>query len=275
MDMYQLNYTNFKPLHFDGCRSDFEGNGTIGRYVLLPGSPGRAEKIAKEYLSHLEVKESSRGHTLYLGDIKDQDRIIKAAVIATGMGGPSIDIILSELIFLGAKRFLRIGTAGALQNHITIGDIVVATAAVRDESTSSNYIPVSFPATASTDVIIHADALRQTVDYNVHLGIIHSKDSLYAREFFCGPFRDEHIKFTEQLKAYGVVASEMECAQLYILAQLYSQTFGYEIKSGCILGIIGDGTPFSDSKNARDAIRNATDFGIKLIKQLAAKELSQ
>ena len=271
--MQKLDFVNFKPHHFSATREDFLGNGDIGRYVFIPGSNGRAREIAEKYFKNIEVKTSSRGHDLYLGDLEHKGHIIKVAAISTGMGTPSVDLILSELIILGAKRFLRIGTAGSMQDDIKVGSVVFGTAAVRDESTSTNYVPLSFPAISSLDLAVNAQNLGKTVTYPVYYGIIHSKDSLYAREFLCGPSSDESISFMNKMKAYGVVASEMECSHVYVLSQVYSQQFGYQIKSGCVLGIIGDSSPFADPALAAETVIRAVDFGVNLIGELAVSEL--
>lgn len=270
--MQKHDYTNFKPHHCNAERSDFLGNGEIGRYIFIPGSTDRAKQIAENYFTNLIVKENPRGHDLYLGDLERQGKIIKVAAIATGMGTPSVDLILSELIILGAKRFLRIGTAGGLQSNIQVGDVVFGTSAVRDECASSNYVPTSFPAVASTDMLIAANALQHKFDYKVHLGMLHTKDSLYAREFRFGPSAEENKDFMEKIIAYGVLATEMEAAHVYVLSQIYAHEFNYAIKSGCVLGIIGGEDPFLDSNLAQKAIDNAIDFGINLIVELANKE---
>ncbi|MBX9866338.1 MAG: hypothetical protein K2Y14_05445 [Burkholderiales bacterium] len=273
--MQKLDYSIFEPHHFNATREDFLGNGDIGRYVFIPGSNSRAREIADKYFKNVQVKVSSRGHDLYLGDIEREGKVIKVASISTGMGTPSVDLILSELIILGAKRFLRIGTAGGMQPNVRVGDVVYGTAAVRDEATSRNYVPLEFPAIANVDMTIHAAKLSASVDYNVHIGLIHSKDSLYAREFLCGPSSDESINFMNKMKAYGVLASEMECSHIYVLSQVYSSEFNYKIKSGCVLGIIGDERPFADKSLVAEAVNRAVDYGVNLICNLALDELKK
>ncbi len=272
--MQELDYTTLKAHHFDGVREDFLGNGDIGRYVFLPGSNSRAKIIAEKYFKNLKVKLSSRGHDLYLGDLEVNGNTIRVAAISTGMGAPSVDILLTELIILGAKRFLRIGTAGAMQPDVRVGDVVFATAAVRDEATSSNYVPLFFPAIANSDMIIKANELKPCKDYPIHLGIVHSKDSLYAREFLSGPSRNDSIAVMEKMISYGVVATEMECSHIYVLSQVFTKKLGYNIKSGCVLGVVGDNAnPFADPSIAINSVDNAIDFAVNLISNLANSEV--
>lgn len=271
--MEKIDLANFKPHHINGERNDFIGNENIGRYVFIPGSSSRADHIAKNYLQNVKIKKSSRGHDLYLGDLIVNGSSIQVAAVSTGMGSPSVDLILSELIFLGAKRFLRIGTAGGMQPHVEVGDVVLATAAIRDESTSNNYVPESFPATSNVDMIVTANTLVSQLPYKLHLGVVHSKDSLYARECLCGPSARENLDFMEKVKSYGTLATEMECAHTYVLSRVYSQQLGDEIKAGCLLGIIGNDNFVIDEEKSEQAIENSIDCGLKLISNLAIKEL--
>ena len=273
--MTKIFYESFTPKHFNASRDDFKGNGAIGRYVFIPGSNQRAEFIAEKYFVNIVVRESPRGHNLYLGDMQYKGEIIQVAAISTGMGAPSVDLILSELIFLGARRFLRIGTAGGMQDCISVGDVVFATGAVRDESTSNNYIPRSFPAMADLDMTIEANSMSLDSLYKVHLGIVHSKDSLYARQFLCGPSEQESIDLNQKMNAYGILATEMECAHIYVLSRLYSQELGVTIKAACVLGVIAKASePFAAEKSLSEmAVSNAIDFGVSLFSRLAYKEI--
>lgn len=273
--MQTIDFATFEPHHIHACREDFLGNGDVGRYVFIPGSNDRAQSIADKYFTNVVVRQSKRGHHLYLGDMEINGKTFKVASISTGMGTPSVDLILSELIILGAKRFLRVGTAGSMQPDVRVGDVVFATASVRDESTSVNYVPYQFPAVASLDFTCAANNVRKEVDYRVRMGVVHTKDSLFAREFLCGPSGQDSISFVNKMKAYGVMATEMESSHIFVLSKIYAKLLGYSIKSGCVLGVIGDDDPFSNDKEAQDlAIQNAVDFGVRLIKNMAAEEVA-
>jgi uridine phosphorylase len=249
---------------------DFKGNNGIGRYVFLPGSDGRAKKIGEQF-SNLRVKEHSRAHNLYLGEIEFDGKKIDVASVSSGMGTPSIDIIMNELFELGARRFIRIGTAGSLQQkRIRKGAVVVSTASVRDESTSSRYLPVEVPAVASLELINAAQAAVKVLGMkNVHFGVTHSKDSLYAREFKTGPLAKEHTEYMNLLSKGGVIASEMEASQLMILRAVFDQKLkakdAGDVIAGAILAIIGDDQPFGSKKEEEAAI----DSSIKLLFQTA------
>jgi uridine phosphorylase len=201
----------------NACAKDMEGNNGHGRFFIIPGSNPRAKAIAEEYFDHLTVKyEHGRGHHLYLGKIKGTD--VDVGTIATGMGCPSMDIFCSELILLGCKVLLRLGTAGSMQSHIKVGDLVVATGAVRDEGASGNYAPYEFPSIASRVIVNSCDDAAKILKEKPHFGIYQTKDSLYAREFKKGILADDHAKYMERLAAMGCLVSEMEASHLFILA---------------------------------------------------------
>ena len=143
----------FQPQHINISSKDIEGNNGLGRYIFLPGSDGRAKSIA-EYFGNLEVIPHPRSHNFYKGTLKTTVGEIDVASISSGMGCPSIDIIVNELYNLDARRLLRVGTAGSLQpQSLRVGHLVIPTASVRDEGTSPCYTPPEVPAVASTEIV--------------------------------------------------------------------------------------------------------------------------
>lgn len=239
---------NFTAYHINATHADLMGNEGIGRYVFLPGSDGRAKEIAAHF-DHLKIKQHSRGHHLYLGQLHHKGRNLDVAAISSGMGCPSLEIIVHELFQLGAKRFLRVGTAGSLQHEsLKIGDLVNAQAAVRDEQTTSDYVPAHFPAIASYEFL---HAINQAAKYKLRrhnrlmTGVVHCKSSFYGREFGCGPLGESNLAYMNLLMRAGVLATEMETSALFILAQIYNhQLFKqmpmhttHRVLAGAILGI--------------------------------------
>ena len=100
--------------------------GEVGRYVIMPGDPGRCEKIA-EYLENPVLVASNREFTTYTGMLDGE----KVSVTSTGIGGPSAAIAMEELVRCGADTFVRIGTCGGMQPEVKSGDIVIATGSIR------------------------------------------------------------------------------------------------------------------------------------------------
>jgi uridine phosphorylase len=253
----------FTPIHLNAAPSDFLGNAGRGRFLLLPGSSDRARRIASAFKDRRTLAHP-RGHDLHLGVIERQGVELDVGVISTGMGCPSVDLIVTELIALGARVMLRVGTSGSLQPDVHTGDVVVATCAVRDEATSDHYLPREFPAVASWPLLLATQAAVRSSGCKggVHFGPVHTKDSLYAREFGFGPRAAEHAQYTRWLAQAGVMATEMECAHLFVLAQLGPLAEGKQrVMAGGVLAVIGEhDQPFTDSPRAAEAVEDAIEL---------------
>ena len=269
------------PQHINITEENVKGNNGIGRYIFLTGSNERAEKISESFLEK-EIYPHPRHHNFYQGKLgrgKDQ---IDVAAISTGMGGPSADIIINELLMLGARRLLRVGTAGSLQSsQIKVGDIVVATGAVRDDKASWDYIYKEYPAIASFEylkAIQGAVNLNVTSHKRIHFGLVHSKSSLYARELHCSLLA-ENDNYMAVMQNAGVLATEMECAQLFTLASLNTAKLLREqqskplVHAGAILAIIGDDCAFSENTHLmQQAIQNSILLSIEATWQMNVQD---
>ncbi len=240
--MHVAHYLELEPSHL-------AGNQGTGRYVLLTGSAGRVQRISA-HLESVEIVQNRRRLDVHLGVLARDGARIDVAVLPTGMGCPSVDIVVNELIALGARRLLRVGTAGGLQPGIGIGDLVIATAAVRDESTSDAYVPRGFPAVADPWLVaaLCRAAERLGLADRAHCGVLHSKDSFYGREFGIGPDADRNHAYMARLAAAGVLATEMEAAHLFVLASVLSdrgasvarlQGATPTIRAGAVCAVIG------------------------------------
>lgn len=275
-----MSMENFAPIHINAEKGDFEGNGEYGRYVLIPGSEGRAEKIASMW-KDVVVKKHPRNHNLYLGKMETETGDIDMAVISTGIGPSSADIIINELIALGARNLIRVGTSGSMQpEYIPAGSVVVPTGSVKDETTSARYLPAEVPAVPSMGFILAANRAYEemlaepdgTFSHQVFFGIVHSKDSLYAREMGAGPKRRENEEYMRLMKEGGVLASEMETSILFTLGQIYGQqnrrAGRAPVLTGAVLAVIGGSTPFGDKDTEASAIEAAISFSLRTIEVL-------
>jgi uridine phosphorylase len=256
----------FRPLHITAEEADFVGNQGKGRYWLLPGSRSRAAAIAKQF-QNPACKTHGRGHDLHTGVLVRDGVTLDVGVISTGMGCPSVDLIVTELIGLGATTLIRVGTCGSLQPSIHTGDIVAVTGAVRDEGTSRQYLPIEFPALPSFDVVRAMNTARGDAKWkgtNVHFGSVHTKDSLYAREMGFGPLGEQHQAYQKLLTQAGVAASEMECAHLFVLGALGPRAEAKtRVHTGAVLAVIGDhDDPFKESPKAATAVDAAIEFAL-------------
>ena len=205
--------------------------GDVGRYVLLPGDPGRVEVIAKHLDNAVHVA-TNREYVTYTGYLDGT----KVSVTSTGIGCPSAAIALEELVRVGADTFIRVGTSGAIQPGTKSGELAIITGAIRDEGTSLHYMPPGFPAVANFDIV---DALRRAAavkQYAYRVGLTQSKDSFY------GEVEPEHSGVTNRLlnrwKAWeigGAICSEMEASALFIVASMLN------VRAGGIMAMWGDG----------------------------------
>ena len=221
------------------------GNGGLGRYVLLPGSVDRAARIARRF-DGVEVHQNRRRLDVHVGSYRGVD----VAAVPTGMGCPSVDIVVNELVALGARRLVRVGTAGSMSPTVRVGDLVVATAAVRDEGTSEAYAVPGYPAVADPFLVasmLHASGALG-LDDRVHAGVVHSKDSFFGREFGQGPLSATNRAYMDVLAASGVLASEMEAAHLFVLGSVLRRgptalrdvrTRAAALRVGAVLAVIG------------------------------------
>ena len=242
--------------------------------------PSVTPSFAAESFENVTTRVSTRGHDVHIGTLNGVD----VGCCSTGMGCPSVDIIVTELIKLGGKRFLRIGSSGSVQpNTIRVGSVVVATAAVRDEGTSRCYAPMEVPAVASPLMVQAAIAAAKELGMadTTYAGLVHSKDSLYAREFHEGCMVAENMLYMQTLQGLGVVASEMEASMLFMLASVHTKNRAVPVSGngsantvqcGTILGVIGDAEPFAPADKVAEAMTNAMKLAMQTLQTLAAME---
>lgn len=196
--------------------------GDVGRYVLLPGDPGRCEKIAAHFDDPKQVAQN-REYNTYTGTLLGE----KVSVTSTGIGCPSTAIAVEELIAIGADTFIRVGTSGGMQPDIRTGDVAIITSAIRDEGTSLHYLPIEFPAVADLDIVHALRQAAKNVEIPYHVGPTQSKDS------FFGEIEPERMPINSRLeqrwKAWvsgGAVCSEMEASTIFILSSIYRTRAG-------------------------------------------------
>jgi len=195
-------------LHTTLCREE------VGKYAFLPGSPQRVNRIADSLEDPFFIAEN-REHRTFGGYLEGQ----LVLVTSTGMGGPSSCIALEELTRLGTTTFIRIGTCSTTNPVVKRGDVVIATGAVRMEGTSFHYAPVEFPALPDFELLKLLISSADNSGYPYHEGIIITRDSFYTQnEAELKPIGYELINKWNAYKAMGALATEMECASIFIAA---------------------------------------------------------
>lgn len=232
----------------------------VGRYVILPGDPGRCEKIAS-HLDDAKFISRNREFVTYTGYLEGK----KVSVTSTGIGGPSAAIAMEELVACKADTFVRIGTCGGINMKVKSGDCVIATGAIRNEGLSREYAPIEFPAVPDFSI---ATALVNACKKNkivYHCGVVQCKDSFYGQHApERMPVSYELLNKWKAWKRLGVLASEMESAALYTVAA----TLG--VRCGSVFNVVWNqerkkaGFVEEDCLNTEKAIKVAVD-AIKIL----------
>jgi uridine phosphorylase len=192
------------------------GPGDVGEAVLLPGDPGRVETIARLF-DRPRLVARNREFTIYSGELEGR----KISACSTGIGSPSTAIAVEELCAVGARVLIRVGTTGSIQRGIGFGDLVVATAAVRDEGTTPPYVPTGYPAVADFGLVQAMMASGRRRGYRTHAGIVRSHDALYA------DLHADQMPQREALEQAGrlwsraqVLCNDMESSTIFVLCSL-------------------------------------------------------
>lgn len=238
--------------------------GDIGRYVFLPGDPGRCEIIAQHF-DNPKFVVSHREHTTWVGEL-DGERV---AVTSTGMGGPSTAIAVEELIHVGADTFMRVGTAGAMQPETQPGDIAIVNAAIRDEGTGLHYLPMEFPAVADLDLTNGLVSAAQDLGLRHHVGVSQSKDSFYGQHSPDSMPVGPHLK--DRWDAWvkgGCLVSEMECATLYLVGSTR------RVRTGGVMMVMGhhDFSPMTEQEKDASQVGNLIPVAIEGMRQMIATD---
>lgn len=199
--------------------------------AILPGDPDRVKKIAL-FMDNPKFLRRNREFVIWCAEI-DKKPII---ICSTGIGGPSTSIVVEELSQLGIRIFLRIGTAGAIQPYIKVGDLLVINAAVRYDGASRHYAPIEFPAVADLSCSLALVRAAEMMGIKTYCGISVSSDTFYPGQERLDTFSGRVIqKFQgsmELWKNMGVMSYEMESSTL--LTMCASQG----LKAGVIVGVI-------------------------------------
>ncbi|MBI2470582.1 MAG: uridine phosphorylase [Planctomycetes bacterium] len=206
------------------------------KIALLPGDPFRSQiiagKISETYGTVNAKLAWKREFCTYLAEIKGK----KILITSTGIGGPSTSIAIDELAQLGVGTFIRVGTTGAIQDHINIGDVIITSGSVRLDGASTHYAPIEYPAVA------HYEALNALVEgakktkVRYHVGITASSDTFYPGEERKDSFTRYTLRrfqgATKEWQKLHVLNYEMESSTVLTL------TASMGLRGGCITGVV-------------------------------------
>lgn len=225
-----------------------------------------AEEVAEYFDEHRLVSDTGMCR-VYTGAYSG----VPVTVVSSGSGAPELEIVLMDFMMnTGAHTFIRVGGSGAMQEHLSVGDLVIATGAVRDEGTSLSYVPPQFPAVADWHLVACMKKAAEKRGFRHHLGLTRSVDSEYpgvARPARGGFLLERHKRQFEEWHRAGVLNVEREASILLTLTTLFGLRGG-------VVNAIGDnfvtGEPFKAGAGFANAIVTALDAIVLLDAELKA-----
>ncbi|MHA1464312.1 MAG: nucleoside phosphorylase [Candidatus Heimdallarchaeaceae archaeon] len=214
-----------KPVFEEGIQYHIECKlGDLQGPVLLPGDPDRAKRIAETWDEH-KLVAAHRQYNSYTGKIKGAP----ISVTSTGIGTPACEIAVTELLNIGCDTFIRVGSCGAIQDGIELGDMIINTGAVKMEGSSHFYVHENYPAIANYEIVLSLIEACEDLGYTYHLGIAASTSSFYLGQGRPG-FKDYKISKTDaivpDLQKMGVLNFEMEASHIFTLSQIFNARAG-------------------------------------------------
>ncbi|WP_306056129.1 nucleoside phosphorylase [Natronococcus wangiae] len=231
--------------------------GELADTALIPGDPGRVDRIA-DHCDEAETVAQNREYKVVNATYGDRE----LTICSTGIGCPSAAIALEEMANVGVETFIRVGTTGALQSEIEIGDMIVATGAAKNEGTSKRYEAVEYPAAPDYEVLTSLVDSAEANDEDVHVGPIASDDAYYA----------ETDAYVADWEAAGLLSVEMEAAAVFTLARRRG------LRAGAICTVDGNlvegtqkGTATEDDElpeKAKNNVGRAIDIALEAATQL-------
>lgn len=250
---------NTQVFHLGITKADIEG----AALAIIPGDPERVKRIASG-LDNPRHLASKREFTSWLGKLDGKPVV----VCSTGIGGPSTSIAVEELAQLGIRTFLRIGTTGAIQPHIKVGDMIVTMGSVRLDGASSHFAPMEFPAVADFECTCALVDSARDLGVSPHVGVTASSDTFYpGQERYDTHSARVLRKYQGSMKewqAMGVLNYEMESATLFTMCASQG------LKAGCVAGVIVNRTQqeIPDETTMQKAEQQAIDIVIGAARRL-------
>ena len=225
--------------------------GEIGQYVLLPGDPDRVRRIGNHLENVVEIADNREFKTI-TGSYKG----ITVSAMSTGIGCPSASIAVEELANAGATHFIRVGSTAAIQPHIKTGDIIINTAALRNDGTTRAYVPDTYPAVADhflTHALIEAAVVqRLNQNYSLYVGLNACDDAFYA----------ETPEWIEKLAKYNLLNIEMESSAIFTVAHLR------KLKAAMVCGVSGNlvvsDYDYDQGEHGNERLVNAWEIAISI-----------
>ncbi len=218
--------------------------------ALLSGDPARSELIATDHVAGSTVLARNRGLDSFLGSLPGGAPVVCAT---SGMGAPSMTIVVNELVQTGIRTVIRVGTAGSIQDHVAVGSVVIAMGGVANQGAADDIAPPQFPAAADPFLTVTLAAAAERLGVDHHVGVMASTDTFFEGQERSASSANPHLLrrlqgVIDEYRDLGVLNFEMEAATLFKMGLVYG------FHAGCVCGIIAarveDERPRLEEKDA-------------------------
>lgn len=257
----------FYHIGFD--QSDLGVN--IPQTVLLSGEPERSQYIAQTYLQNVKLLSEYRGLHSYLGYLNNPSKLPNSRpilVATSGMGASSLSIVVNELIQVGVKQFIRIGTCGSIQPGVAVGSLVVSQGALCRQGAALDIAPVEYPAVADPYLTVALAETARGLGLDYHLGITASVDTFYEGQERTESSVNPHLQpwlqgITASYRHLNILNYEMETGTLFKMAGVYG------FKAACICAVVAQRTEAETIAIADkdEAVKRAIKVAVKSISE--------
>ena len=250
----KLYHIGFGPSDFGGDRP---------KVVLLSGEPERSQYIARTYLQNVKLLSEYRGLNSYLGNLPNGMPVL---VATSGMGAPSLSIVVNELVQVGIAQFIRVGTCGSIQPYIPVGDIVISQGSLCRQGAALDIAPAEYPAVADPFLTVALVKTARRLNIPYHLGITASVDTFYEGQERTQSSANTHLQpwlmgITSSYRQLNVLNYEMEVGTLFKMAGVYGFT------AACVCAVVAQRTEAETvvvaDKDA--AVRRAIEVAVQTI----------
>ncbi len=205
--------------------------------ALLSGDPERACQIAQGYLQDVRLLSANRGLNTYFGSLPNHHTILSTT---SGMGASSLSIVVNELVQLGIRQIIRIGTCGSIQDYIPVGSIIISNAALCKQGAANDIAPVEYPAAADPFLTVALVQAARELKIEYYMGITASVDTFYEgqeRRDSANPYLLRSLHgITEEYRRLNILNYEMECGTLFKMAAVYG------FAAACVCGVVAQRT---------------------------------
>jgi len=193
------------------------GPGELAEYILLPGDPDRTARIASRFES-IELEHRHREFATVTGRFRGR----RVSVVSTGIGTDNVEIVVAEILAITERpTFIRVGSCGALQPEMSLGDLVISSGAVRLESTTSFFVHDGYPAVADYEAVVALIEAAERLGHRYHVGVTATAPGFFGAQG--RPIPQLPIRYpdlAEEMARQRVMNFEMEASALLVLASL-------------------------------------------------------